>query len=42
MQVGINVKCMRINFCGRGLSSYGDIATFILAKCSLLDYEVDC
>ena len=27
MHVGINVKCMHINFGGRGLSSFGDIAT---------------
>ena len=28
MQVGIDVKCMYINFGGRGLLSFGDIATF--------------
>ena len=28
MQVGIDVKCMYTNFGGRGLSSFGDIATF--------------
>ena len=28
MQVGIDVKCMHTNFGGRGLSSFGDIATF--------------
>ena len=27
MQVGIDVKCMQTNFDGRGLSSFGDIAT---------------
>ena len=27
MQVGIDVKCMHTNFDGRGLSSFGDIAT---------------
>ena len=24
MQVGIDVKCMHTNFCGRGLSGFGD------------------
>ena len=28
MQVGIDVKCMHTSFGGRGLSSFGDIATF--------------
>ena len=28
MQVGIDVKCMHTNFGGRGLFSFGDIATF--------------
>ena len=28
MQVGIDVKCTHINFGGRSLSSFGDIATF--------------
>ena len=28
MQVGIDVKCMYTNFGGRGLSGFGDIATF--------------
>ena len=28
MQVGIDVKCMHTNFGGRGLSSFGDMATF--------------
>ena len=28
MQVGINIKFMHTNFGGRGLSSFGDIATF--------------
>ena len=28
MHVGIDVKCMHTNFGGRGLSSFGDIATF--------------
>ena len=28
MQVGFNVTCMYISFGGRGLSSFGDMATF--------------
>ena len=28
MHVGIDVKCMHTNFGGRGLSSFGDTATF--------------
>ena len=28
MQVGIDVKFMHTNFCGRDLSGFGDIATF--------------
>ena len=28
MQVGIDVKCMHTNFGGRGLSGFGDMATF--------------
>ena len=28
MQVGVDVRCMHTNFGGRGLSSFGDIATF--------------
>ena len=28
MHVGIDVKYMQTNFGGRGLSSFGDIATF--------------
>ena len=39
MQVGIDVKCMQTNFGGRGLSSFGDFASFCLpskmAKISL-------
>ena len=35
MQVGIDVKCMHTNFGGRGLSSFGDIATFKNSKFSL-------
>ena len=28
MQVGVDVKCLRIDFGGRGLSGFGDMATF--------------
>ena len=28
MQVGIDVKCMHTDFGGRGLSGFGDMATF--------------
>ena len=28
MQVEVDVVCMYTNFCGYGLSSFGDIATF--------------
>ena len=28
MQVGINVTCMYTSFSGRGLSGFGDMATF--------------
>ena len=28
MQVEVDVKCMQINFGGRGLSGFGDIAPF--------------
>ena len=28
MQVGIDVKCVHTNFGGRGLSGFGDMATF--------------
>ena len=28
MHVGIDVKCMHTDFGGRGLSGFGDIATF--------------
>ena len=36
MQVGVDVKCMHTNFGGRGLSSFGDIATFKNGQISLL------
>ena len=38
MQVGIDVKCMHTNFSGRGLSSFGDIATFKNSQISLFDH----
>ena len=38
MQVGIHVKCMHTNFNGRGLSSFGDIATFKNSQISLSDH----
>ena len=45
MQVEVDMKCMEINFGGRGLSSFGDFAPFCLpsktAKISLrtMDYS---
>ena len=41
MQVGVNVACMHTNFGGRGLSGFGDIATFINSQISLstMDYS---
>ena len=41
MQVGIHVKCMHTNFGGRGLSSFGDIATFKNSQISLLDHGLN-
>ena len=38
MQVGVDVKCMHINFGGCGLSHFGDIATFKFGQISLLDH----
>ena len=38
MQVGIDVKCMHINFGGRGLSGFGDITTFKNSQISLSDH----
>ena len=38
MQVGIDVKCMYTNFGGRGLSSFGDIATLKNGQISLSDH----
>ena len=38
MQVGIDVKCMHTNFGGRGLLSFGDIATFKNSQISPSDH----
>ena len=38
MQVGIDVKCRHTNFDGRGLSNFGDIATFKNSQVSLSDH----
>ena len=38
MQVGIDVTCMHTNFGGRGLSGFGDIATFKNGQISLSDH----
>ena len=38
MQVGVDVKCMHINFGGRGFSGFGDIATFKNGQISLSDH----
>ena len=38
MQVGIDVKCMYINFGGCGFSGFGDIATFQNGQISLSDH----
>ena len=38
MQVGMDVKCMHINFGGRGLLGFGDIATFKIGQISLSDH----
>ena len=38
MQIGIDVKCMRTYFDGRGLSGFGDIATFKNSQISLSDH----
>ena len=40
MQVGIDVKCMHTNFGGRGLSSFGDIATFKKGQISLSEWTI--
>ena len=39
MQVGIDDTCMHTNFGGHGLSSFGDIATFKMAKFPLLTMD---
>ena len=38
MQVGIDVKCMYTNFSGRGLLTFGDIATFKNGQISPSDH----
>ena len=38
MQVGVDVKCMRTNFGGHSLSSFGDIATLKNGQISLSDH----
>ena len=38
MQVGIDVKCMYTNFGGRGLLTFGDIATFKNGQISPSDH----
>ena len=38
MQVGIDVKCMYINFGGQDLSSFGDTATLKNGQISLSDH----
>ena len=38
MQEGIDVTCMHANFGGRGLSDFGDIATFKKSQISLSDH----
>ena len=38
MHVGVYVKCMHTNFGGRGLSDFGDIATFKNGQISLFDH----
>ena len=38
MHVGIDIKCIHINFGGRDLFSFGDIATFKNGKISLSDH----
>ena len=38
MHVGVYVKCMHTNFGGRGLSGFGDIATFKNGQISLFDH----
>ena len=37
MQVEVDVACMYTNFCGHGLSGFGDIATFKIGQISLSD-----
>ena len=39
MQVGIDVKFMHTNCCGRDPSGFEDIATFIFGQISLSDVQ---
>ena len=38
MQVGVDVKYMRTNFCGWGLSGFGDISILKFDQFSLSDH----
>ena len=38
MQVGVDVTCIHTNYGGRGLSGFGDIATFKNNQFSLSDH----
>ena len=38
IQIGIDVKCMHTNFCGRGHSGFGDTATLKNGQISLSDH----
>ena len=40
MQIGIDELCMCTNFDGRGLSSFGDIATLKNSQISLSDHRL--
>ena len=40
MQVKFDLKCMQINFGGRGFSGFGDSATFKNGQISLSDHEL--
>ena len=38
MQIGVDIKCMHINFGGRDYSGFGDIGTFKNGQISLLTH----
>ena len=38
MQVGVDVWCMHTNFCGRGLSDFGDISILKFDQFSISDH----